>query len=81
MTQGEEQTRRAQNELNSVENSLKVYKGQIAGLQDPKLMAKKRMAEQALRNSINADARKQKEYGDAWDGDCKGSKRPGDLRA
>ena len=32
MARGEEQTRRAQNELNSIENSLKVYKGQIAGL-------------------------------------------------
>jgi len=67
MAQGEEQTRRAQNELNSVENSIKVYKGQIAGLQDPKLMAKKRLAEQALRNSINADPRKKKEFGDAWE--------------
>jgi hypothetical protein len=74
MAQGEEQTRRAQNELNSVENSLKVYKGQIAGLQDPKLMAKKRVAEQALRTSINADARKQKEYGDAWEGIAKARK-------
>lgn len=67
MTGGEEQTRRAQNELNSVENSIKVYKGQLAGLQDAKLMAKKRQAEQALRNSINADARKKKEFADAWD--------------
>jgi hypothetical protein len=67
MGQGEEQTRRAQNELNSVENSIKVYKGQIAGLRDPKLMSKKRVAEQALRNSINADPRKKKEYGDAWE--------------
>lgn len=67
MAQGKEQTRRGQNELNSVENSLKVYKGQIAGLQDPKLMAKKQVAEQLLRNSVNADPRKRKEYGDAWD--------------
>jgi hypothetical protein len=67
MAQGDEQTRRAQNELNSVENSIKVYKGQIAGLQDAKLMAKKRLAEQALRNSINANPQKKKEYGDAWD--------------
>ena len=72
MARGEEQTRRGQNELNSVENSLKVYKGQIAGLQDPKLLTKKRVAEQALRNSINADARKKKEYGDAWDEIAKG---------
>ena len=74
MTQGEEQTRRAQNELNSVENSLKVYKGQIAGLNDPKLMNKKRLAEQALRRSIEADARKNKEYGSAWPAIAKGRK-------
>jgi nicotinamide mononucleotide adenylyltransferase len=74
MAQGEEQTRRAQNELNSVENSIKVYKGQIAGLKDPKLMAKKRSAEQALKNSISADPRKKQEYGDAWDAIAKGRK-------
>lgn len=67
MAQGEEQTRRGQNELNSIENSIKVYKGQLAGLQDKNLMAKKVKAEQALRASINADPRKKQEYGDAWD--------------
>jgi hypothetical protein len=72
MAQGEEQTRRGQNELNSVENSLKVYKGQIAGLQDPKLMAQKRVAEQMLRTSVSADPRRQREYGDAWDAIGKG---------
>lgn len=67
MALGEEQTRRAQNELNSIENSLKVYKGQLAGLKDAKLMTKKRVAEQALRKSIEADPRKKKEYGTAWE--------------
>src|SRR6266508_2363737 len=74
MAQGEEQTRRAQNELNSIENSIKVYKGQIAGLKDPKLMAKKRSAEQALRNSISADPQKKQEFGGAWDAIAKGRK-------
>ena len=74
MAQGEEQTRRAQNELNNIENSIKVYKGQLAGLQDPKLMAKKRAAEQALRASVEADARKKKEYGGAWEAIGKGRK-------
>ncbi|MGI9066653.1 MAG: S46 family peptidase [Pyrinomonadaceae bacterium] len=74
MTQGEEQTRRAQSELNSIENSLKVYKGQIAGLQDTKLMAKKRKFEQSLRNSVEADARMKTEYGDAWMSIAKGRK-------
>jgi hypothetical protein len=74
MAQGDEQTRRAQNELNSIENSIKVYKGQVAGLKDQKLMAKKRLAEQALRDSIAADARKKQEYGGAWEAIAKGRK-------
>lgn len=72
MAQGEEQTRRAQNELNSVENSLKVYRGQIAGLKDPKLMEEKRRDEQSLRNSVNAAPTQRKEYGDAWTAIAKG---------
>jgi hypothetical protein len=64
---GEEQTRRAQNELNSVQNSLKVYRGQIAGLKDQKLMATKLIDEQLLRKSIAANPERQKMYGDAWD--------------
>ena len=74
MAQGEEQTRRAQSELNSIENAVKVYKGQLAGLQDKRLMAKKLKAEQALRATIKADPRKQQEYGDAWDAIAKGHK-------
>ncbi len=74
MAQGEEQTRLAQNELNSVENSIKVYKGQISGLQDKTLMAKKLKAEQALRASVNADVRKKHEYGDAWEAIAKAHK-------
>ena len=74
MAQGDEQTRRAQNELNSIENSIKVYKGQVAGLKDQKLMAKKRLAEQSLRDSIAADARKKQEYGGAWEAIAKGRK-------
>ena len=74
MAEGEEQTRRGQNELNSVENALKVYRGQVAGLRDANLMAKKRQSEQALRNAVAADPRKQKEYGDAWEAIGKGRK-------
>lgn len=67
MAMGEEQTRRAQNELNSIQNSLKVYRGQLAGLKDPKLLTTKRQDEEQLRKSIAADPEKQKKYGDAWD--------------
>jgi hypothetical protein len=74
MEQGEEQTRRAQTELNSVENAIKVYKGQLAGLRDKTLMDKKTKFEETLRKSVAADARQQKDYGDAWDSIMRGRK-------
>lgn len=67
MAMGEEQTRQGQNELNSVQNSLKVYRGQLKGLKDPALMARKTKEEDALRKSIAANPERQKLYGDAWD--------------
>src|SRR5437763_15141257 len=67
MAMGQEQTRRAQNDLNSIQNSLKVYRGQSAGLKDKAVMDRKAKDEAALRKSIAADAEKQKRYGDAWD--------------
>jgi hypothetical protein len=67
MAMGEEQTRQSQNELNSVQNSLKVYRGQIAGLKDKALMDRKMKDEAALRKSIAANPDRQKMYGDAWD--------------
>ena len=67
MAMGEEQSRRAQNELNSIQNSLKVYRGQIAGLKDKALMDRKMKDEAALRKSIAANPDRQKMYGDAWD--------------
>jgi hypothetical protein len=67
MAMGEEQTRQAQNELNSVQNSLKVYRGQLAGLKDPSLLSRKMKEEEALRKSIAANPERQKMYGDAWD--------------
>jgi hypothetical protein len=67
MAMGQEQTRRAQNELNSIQNSLKVYRGQIAGLKDKALMDRKTRDEAALRKAIAANPERQKMYGDAWD--------------
>src|SRR5262245_9651954 len=64
---GEEQTRRAQNDLNSIQNSLKVYRGRLAGLKDKALMDRKVRQEDALRKSIAANPERQKMYGDAWD--------------
>ncbi|HEX6716936.1 MAG TPA: S46 family peptidase [Pyrinomonadaceae bacterium] len=67
MEMGEEQTRQAQNELNGVQNALKVYRGELKGLKDPALIARKTKEEQALRKSIAANPERQKKYGDAWD--------------
>src|SRR4026208_994928 len=67
MAMGEEQTRQSQNELNSVQNSLKVYRGQIKGLKDPSLLSRKSKEEQALRKAIAAKPEEQKKYGEAWD--------------
>lgn len=67
MARGEAQTTEAQNELNSVQNSLKVYRGQLQGLQDKTLIERKLKSEEALRKAIAADPKRQKEYGDAWD--------------
>ena len=67
MAGGEEQTRQAQNELNSVQNSLKVYRGRLAGLKDRDLMARKAKDEAALRKSIADNPERQKMYGGAWD--------------
>ena len=67
MSMGQEQTRQAQDELNSIQNSLKVYRGQIAGLKDKALMDVKMKNEAALRKSIAASPERQKMYGEAWD--------------
>jgi Peptidase S46 len=67
MALGEEQTRQAQNELNSVQNSLKVYRGQLQGLKDKPLIARKSKDEEALRKKVAANPEWQKMYGDAWD--------------
>jgi hypothetical protein len=57
-----------------VQNSLKVYRGQLGGLKDPDLMARKAKDEAALRKSVSADPERQKMYGDAWDAIAKAHK-------
>ncbi|MDQ1590864.1 MAG: hypothetical protein QOG71_1491 [Pyrinomonadaceae bacterium] len=72
MAMGEEQTRRGQNELNSTQNALKVYRGQLGGLKDPTLISYKQKSEEALRKAVTSNPQRQKEYGDAWDAIAKG---------
>jgi hypothetical protein len=69
---GEEQARRAQEDYFGIENALKAFRGELQGLQDKSLIAKKAKAEEALRHTVAADAKKQKDYGDAWDNIARG---------
>jgi hypothetical protein len=64
---GAEQQRQAKDDFFSIENSLKSWRGQIAGLTDPALLNKKRADEQALRDRVIADTDLKAKYGDAWD--------------
>jgi len=61
-----ENARRAEDFLRGVENSRKVYLGQIGGLQDPSLFAAKNADEMAVRMKVGADPQLASQYGDAW---------------
>ena len=54
-------------QLFSVENSLKAYSGQLAGLRDTTLVARKIRWERDFRDAVNRDASLRATYGDIWD--------------
>jgi hypothetical protein len=64
---GAEQERQARDLFFSIENSLKSWRGQLRGLQDPALIDKKREAETALRSSVMSNPDLRTRFGDAWD--------------
>ena len=64
---GEEQKRQANDQLFGIENSIKALTGELQGLQDPKLMAKKAADEQAFRGRVAGNAEWSKAFGGAWD--------------
>lgn len=66
-SQSEEARRQIRDDFFSIENSLKSWRGQLAGLGDPAIMDKKRAAEQALRARVEANPDLKARYGDAWD--------------
>ena len=76
MAGGEEQTRRGQNELNYAENFIKVFRGQIEGLRDRELLARKRGAEEGLR-AFAESSRSRNDYVGAWDTVAKSRKALG----
>ena len=62
-----ENARQSTSELFGIQNSLKSQRGQLKGLQDPAVMAKKEAAEKRLRAELARNPAKQQELGDAWD--------------
>ena len=61
-----ENTRRAKDDLFTVQNSRKARLGMLAGLQDPVVMESRRADEQALRQVVMNDPKLKQACGDAW---------------
>ncbi|HSJ05724.1 MAG TPA: S46 family peptidase [Longimicrobiales bacterium] len=64
--QGPEQERQVRQQIFGVENSLKAYSGQLAGLTDSMLVAQKIAWERDLRQRVEADPEARR-YADVWD--------------
>jgi len=63
---GPEEARRARTVLYFMENSIKSMEGELRGLNDPELMAKKRSQEDALRLAVEKDLKLLAQYQNAW---------------
>lgn len=64
---GEEQQRQAADQLFGIENSRKAFTGQLEGLRDPALMARKKALEDELRAKVAADPKLKAIVGDAFE--------------
>jgi len=64
---GPEEARQSKEDLFGVQNSRKARIGGMGGLNDEEFMGLKAEREQALRDRIKADPKKQEKYGAAWD--------------
>jgi hypothetical protein len=64
---GAEQEREVRETIFGVANSLKLFTGQLAGLQDTLLMGRKIRWEREFRARVQADPELRAAYGDAWD--------------
>ena len=62
--QAEQQVRQ---QLFEIENSLKSFEGQYAGLSDTTLLARKLRWEREFRAKVNADPKLKAQYGNVWD--------------
>ncbi len=64
---GPDAERAVREDLASMENALKAYSGQLAGLQDSLLVGRKIRWESELRAAVAADPALAETYGDVWD--------------
>jgi hypothetical protein len=64
--QSPENARRAQEDIFSIENSIKALTGYLSGLLDKKLMANRQQEEDKLSQGVASDPRKKQEFGDPW---------------
>jgi hypothetical protein len=64
---GPDAERSVREDLASMENSLKAFSGQLAGLQDTLLVGRKIRWEEDLRSAVARDPELRAAYGDVWD--------------
>jgi hypothetical protein len=64
---GPDEAREVRDRIFSVDNSVKAFTGQLAGLQDTVLMGRKIRWEREFRGRVDADPALRAAYGDAWD--------------
>ena len=65
-TTGPEAARQAQDLIFGLENSRKAFEGELQGLQDKSIMAKKEEEERDLRRAVDAKPDLKEKYGDGW---------------
>lgn len=63
---GPDAERQVRDQLFGVENSLKKYEGELAGLNDVSLLAEKIRWQREFRGRVDADAQLRATYGDVW---------------
>ena len=63
---GPEQARQAAELIFELENAVKAYSGELAGLRDPSVMTKKTTEERALRDKVDSRADWKSAYASAW---------------
>lgn len=64
--QGAEQAREAEHDLFGIQNSLKAYKGYNTFFADKEGVEKKQADEKQMRDYVNANTDRKKEFGDPW---------------